>query len=85
MVDRRMQMTAMILEALEGITERHQVPILQVIRTDSSVVKAGRHRQFLQDFDPKSKALEDYIALAQSLRSTLTEAQHGNKRTPETV
>jgi chromosome partitioning protein len=73
MVDRRMQMTATILEALEGIAERHQVPMLPLIRTDSSVVKAGRQRQFLQDYDPKSRALEDYKALAQDLRQRLGE------------
>ena len=71
MVDRRMQMTTTILEALEGIEKRHSVPVLPLIRTDSSVVKAGRHRQFLQDFDPKSRALEDYRALAQVLRGEL--------------
>jgi hypothetical protein len=68
MVDRRMQMTSTILEALNGIETRHNVPILPLIRTDSSVVKAGRQRQFLQDFDVKSRALEDYKALAQKLR-----------------
>ena len=68
MVDRRMQMTTTILEALDGIQQRHNVPVLPLIRTDSSVVKAGRHRQFLQDFDPKSRALEDYRALALVLR-----------------
>lgn len=74
MVDRRMQMTATILEALEGIAERHQVPMLPLIRTDSSVVKAGRQRQFLHDYDAKSRALEDYKALAQDLRQRLGEA-----------
>lgn len=73
MVDRRMQMTATILEALDGIATRHQVPMLPLIRTDSSVVKAGRQRQFLQDYDSKSRALEDYKVLAQDLRQRLGE------------
>jgi chromosome partitioning protein len=72
MVDRRMQMTSTILEALNGIETRHSVPTLPWIRTDSSVVKAGRQRQFLQDFDAKSRALEDYKALAQKLREPVT-------------
>lgn len=71
MVDRRMQMTTTILAALDDIAARHGVPVLPLIRTDSGVVKAGRHRQFLQDYDPKSKALEDYRALAQTLRQAL--------------
>jgi chromosome partitioning protein len=74
MVDRRMQMTATIMETLEGIAERHQVPVLPLIRTDSSVVKAGRQRQFLQDYDPKSRALEDYKLLARDLCQRLGEA-----------
>lgn len=85
MVDRRMQMTSAILEALEGVSERHHVPILQLIRTDSSVVKAGRQRQFLQDYDPKSRALEDYKALAQQLRELLAEAQDVDRRTAEVI
>jgi chromosome partitioning protein len=84
MVDRRMQMTTSVLEALEGVSSRHGVPILPVIRTDSSVVKAGRTRQFVQDYDPKSRALEDYKALAQLLRERLQEAPDG-KRAAEGV
>jgi chromosome partitioning protein len=83
MVDRRMQMTATIMEALEGIAERHQVPILPLIRTDSSVVKAGRQRQFLQDYDPKSRALEDYKALGEDLLQRLGEVD--GKFTTETA
>jgi chromosome partitioning protein len=83
MVDRRMQMTATIMEALEDIAERHHVPILPLIRTDSSVVKAGRQRQFLQDYDSKSRALEDYRALAQDLRQRLGEVD--GKLTTETA
>jgi chromosome partitioning protein len=79
MVDRRMQMTTTIMEALDGIASRHNVPVLPLIRTDSSVVKAGRHRQFLQDYDPKSRALEDYRALAQILRNKLGEASDANQ------
>jgi chromosome partitioning protein len=84
MVDRRMQMTTTILEALDGIAARHNVPVMPLIRTDSSVVKAGRHRQFLQDFDPKSRALEDYRVLAQLLRERLGETD-ATQRAAETA
>jgi chromosome partitioning protein len=83
MVDRRMQMTSNIMDALEGIEKRDRVPILQVIRTDSSVVKAGRQRQFLQDFDPRSRALEDYKELAQQLRGMPLLEETNGKRTAE--
>ena len=69
---------------VDGIAKRHNVPVMPLIRTDSSVVKAGRHRQFLQDFDPKSRALEDYRALAQLLRERLGEAD-GDQRAAETA
>ena len=45
------------------ICERHNIPMLNGIRTDASVGKAMRARQFLADLDPKSKALEDYKAV----------------------
>jgi hypothetical protein len=34
-------------------------------------VKAARSRQFLADFDPRSKALEDYVKAADALLSVL--------------
>ncbi len=79
MVDRRMQMTSKVLAALEDIASRHQVPILPTVRTDSAVVKAGRACKFLQDFDPKSKALEDYKQLAGQLLELLTRADHDER------
>jgi chromosome partitioning protein len=84
MVDRRMQMTTTIMEALEGIAERHQVPILPLIRTDSSIVKAGRSKQFVHDYDPRSRALEDYKTLATDLRRRLGEMD-GLKHATETA
>jgi chromosome partitioning protein len=66
-VDRRLQMTDTVLEALEGLANREAVPLLPPVRTDTQVVKAGRVRKFLADFDPKSKALDDYSKVAQVL------------------
>ena len=66
-VDRRLQMTDTVLEALEGLANRESVPLLPPVRTDTQVLKAGRVRKFLADFDPKSKALEDYTKVAQIL------------------
>jgi chromosome partitioning protein len=66
-VDRRLQMTDIVLEALEGLAVRENVHMLPAVRTDTQVVKAGRVRKFLADFDPKSKALEDYNRVAQIL------------------
>jgi chromosome partitioning protein len=67
MMDRRYQMTALTLQSLEQYAQRFRIPILQSIRTDSAIPKAARARQFLADYDPKSKALEDYIAAAHQL------------------
>jgi chromosome partitioning protein len=52
---------------LEGLSNRFSVPILQEIRTDTAVAKATRQKQFLVDFDPKCKAVEDYNKAAQQL------------------
>jgi chromosome partitioning protein len=66
-LNRRLAITEVVLNTLESISERRNVTIFEGIRTDQSVVKAARARQFLADYDPKSKALEDYERLADSL------------------
>ena len=70
-VDRRLQMTDLVMESLEGLSERTGTPVLTPVRTDTAVVKAGRQRQFLNDYDPKSKALEDYNKVADQLLAEL--------------
>lgn len=67
MVNQRLQMTGTVLGALEDMSGVLEVPMLPLIRTDTAVVKAARSRRFLQDFDPRSKALEDYEAAADAL------------------
>jgi chromosome partitioning protein len=66
-VDRRLQMTDLVLESLEGLSSRTDTPLLHAVRTDTSVVKCGRQRKFLVDFDPKSKAAEDYNKVTDEL------------------
>lgn len=64
MVDRRLQATKMTLEMLEKIASKYALEVLPPIRTDQAVQKANRSRLFLADFDPRSKATEDYAAAA---------------------
>jgi chromosome partitioning protein len=71
MVDNRLAMTKMVLEGLDGLSKKTSIPLLPVIRTDQTVTKAARARQFLADYDPKCKALEDYRHAADSLISIL--------------
>ena len=66
-LDRRLAITDTVLNTLASISEKRKVPIYGGIRTDQSVVKAARSRQFLADYDPRSKALEDYEVLADRL------------------
>ena len=63
-VDHRYGLTETVLGMITKICERHDIPMLNGIRTDSSIGKAMRARQFLADLDPKSKALEDYKAVS---------------------
>jgi chromosome partitioning protein len=65
MVDKRLQITETVLTALPRLCEQAAVPLLPGVRTDTTVAKAGRARQFLAEFDPRSKALEDYGAVAE--------------------
>ncbi len=59
-VNQRLQMTEVILKSLQGFAERTGIRILSSIRTDTSVAKATKQRQFLQDFDPTCKSVLDY-------------------------
>lgn len=73
MIDKRFQMTALTLEALDQYSARYNVPVLPGIRTDQAVVRCARAKQFLADFDPKSKALEDYGSATERLAGILNE------------
>ncbi|GGH03701.1 hypothetical protein GCM10011586_19590 [Silvibacterium dinghuense] len=66
-LDRRLAITETVLNTLTSISKKRGVPVYGGIRTDQAIVKAARNRQFLADFDPKSKALEDYEVLANEL------------------
>lgn len=79
MVDRRLQMTAVIMESLQDLSNRFGVPLLHPIRTDSTVTKSSRARQFLQDYDPKCKAFEDYQVAGQELLQLLQDQIDGRK------
>jgi chromosome partitioning protein len=74
MVDRRLQMTETILDSLRDLSGKYNIPLLSPIRTDAGVTKALRQRNFLADYDPKSKAYEDYTAVGREL-TTLLEQQ----------
>jgi chromosome partitioning protein len=76
MVDRRYQMTEMVMESLKGMSERYQVPLLPVIRTDANVTKSSRQKQFLIDYDPRCKALEDYTTACRDLSMLLKDQIH---------
>lgn len=59
-VDHRYQNTDKVTRLIQVMSEHHKVPMLHGIRTDSTVSKANRNRQFIADCDPKSKCYEDY-------------------------
>jgi len=76
MVDRRIGMTKIVLGLMEELSTRFTVPILHEIRTDTAVGKATRARRFLVDFDPKSKALEDYQQVCEQLVAIMEGRPH---------
>lgn len=71
MVDRRFSLTEYILKALEEMSEQYRVPLLHAIRTDGTVPRAERTRQFLADYDPHCKALADYTVAAMQMEELL--------------
>jgi chromosome partitioning protein len=67
MVNRRLRMTDMIINSLEELAQTHAIPLLPPIRTDTAVNQAAKARTFIADFDPKSKAVEDYMEATRQL------------------
>jgi nitrogenase subunit NifH len=55
------------------MSEQLDIPVLPAIRTDQSVQRASRKKSFLSDIEPKSKALEDYMILAEHLLQNIKE------------
>jgi cellulose biosynthesis protein BcsQ len=85
MVNNRLQMTQTVMNALTDMANELKVPFLPGIRTDTAVVKAARSKMFLADFDPKSKALEDYEKAADILLSALQPAAMNDVSTEATA
>ena len=85
MVDRRLQMTDLILESINRLAAEHHFPVLHSVRTDSTVQKATRSRRFLLDFDPKCKAVEDYRIASDQLLEHLKGQLDGRQLTLETA
>lgn len=75
MVDRRFSLTEYILRALEEMSEQYRVPLLHAVRTDGTVARAERARQFLIDYDARCKALEDYTIAALQVEELLRHEQ----------
>jgi chromosome partitioning protein len=78
-VDRRLQMTDLILESLDTMAAHYHVAILPAVRTDSTVTKATRVKQFLADFAPNCKAAEDYRLVATVLLEQLKGQLNGRQ------
>jgi hypothetical protein len=55
------------MNMIHALGQQNNIPTIGPIRTDTAVGKAHRAHQFLADFDPKSKALEDYELVATQL------------------
>jgi chromosome partitioning protein len=71
MLDQRLSITQRVLRSLEALSTEQAIPLLPGIRTDQSVNKALEACVFVQDYDPQSKALQDYRTVAELLLRTL--------------
>jgi|ERR1035438_570422 chromosome partitioning protein len=67
MVDRRLQITQSILDSIKDLSARKGIPVLPAVRTDAIVTRAWKKHEFLQEFEPASKALLDYKASSEAL------------------
>jgi chromosome partitioning protein len=67
MVDRRFAVTDLVLRTLEHESKERGIPIFHGIRTDQAINRASSNNQFLHDWEPKSKAVEDYQTVYREL------------------
>ena len=81
MVDRRLQITEVVSASLEELSARTCIPLLPPIRTDTTVTKCSRAKQFLADFDPRAKAMEDYNQALDALLNLLGEERATHEQT----
>ena len=66
-VNKRIGLTEVVMNMIHALGQQNGIPTIGPIRTDTAVGKAHRAHQFLADFDPKSKALEDYEMVTNQL------------------
>ena len=62
-VDNRLRMTEMVLNSLKIMAEQANTRVIHEIHQDQAVNHAMRSKQFLHDYNPRSKALQDYRRL----------------------
>jgi chromosome partitioning protein len=60
MLDHRLSATEVVLHNLSEMAQERGIAMLPGIRTDQAINRSMRAGEFLQDFDQRSKALEDY-------------------------
>jgi chromosome partitioning protein len=79
MVDRRLQMTEIVMESIEKLAQSYHMPVLPSVRVDSSFPKCTRSRKFIAEFDPKCKAAQDYETVTAQLLIQLGSQLDGTK------
>ena len=66
-VNKSRSLTDVVMKMIGQLGENYNIPVLQMIRTDTTVGKAARAHKMLQDYDPKCKSVEDYDQVAGAL------------------
>lgn len=84
MVDYRLSATDLVLNALRSQSDASGIAVLHAIRTDQAVNKALRRQKFLQDFDRRSKALEDYQIACNEILTLLAEGHEQTQKAAST-
>jgi chromosome partitioning protein len=71
MIDQRLSATEVVIHSLQEMSQSMCIPLLPGIRTDQAINRSLRSGKFLQDYDPRSRALEDYQKIGKILMETL--------------
>jgi chromosome partitioning protein len=79
MVDRRLQMTEIVMESIDKLAQSYGTPVLPSVRVDSTIPKCTRSHKFLAEYDPKCKAAQDYEIVTTQLLAQLRSQLDGKQ------
>jgi chromosome partitioning protein len=77
MVNARLQITTVVSNTLCSMAAKAGIPVLPAVRVDQAVHRAASARQLLFDYEPTSRAAEDYTTTFDQITASFETVRHG--------